>query len=230
MLDVDNRSGVDQVLGVELPEKGLLFSQIVKKLEQKPFPRESWERFTLPPDSGIFIVLIPEPDPSALAQLDGKDIVIKVYQGNRIRETRRIPVKVASDLLQPGTDLSGRFTGEEEEGQATAKPMSAASRTTALKGDTGPRPQQAAASVETRRRSDQGNGAWIWLLQIFNLALLVALGSYGIFFMLPRIQVLEDRLAKNEMFLHGSREAIRDELEQIKKEILQQCLHDTSGE
>lgn len=230
MLDVDNRSGVDQVLGVELPEKGLLFSQIVKKLEQKPFPRESWERFTLPPDAGIFIVLIPEPDPSALAQLDGKDIVIKVYQGNRIRETRKIPVKVASDLLQPGTDLSGRYTGEEEEGQATAKPMSSASRTAALKGDTGPRPQQAAASVETRRRSDQGNGAWIWLLQIFNLALLVALGSYGIFFMLPRIQVLEDRLAKNEMFLHGSREAIRDELEQIKKEILQQCLQDTSGE
>jgi len=68
---------------------------------------------------------------------------------------------------------------------------------------------------------------WLWILQIANLALLVAIGSYGIFFILPRIQVLEDRLSKNEMFLHGSREAIRDELEQIKKEILQQCLRET---
>jgi len=56
-----------------------------------------------------------------------------------------------------------------------------------------------------------------------NLALLVCLGAYGIFFVLPKIQVLQDRLAKNEMFIHGSREAIREELEEIKAEILKQC-------
>jgi hypothetical protein len=49
------------------------------------------------------------------------------------------------------------------------------------------------------------------------------LAGYGIFFMLPKIQVLEDRLAKSEMFIHGSREAIREELDEIKREILQQC-------
>jgi hypothetical protein len=49
------------------------------------------------------------------------------------------------------------------------------------------------------------------------------------FFMLPKIQVLQDRLAKAEMFIHGSREAIREELEQIKGEIIQQCERDASG-
>jgi hypothetical protein len=63
----------------------------------------------------------------------------------------------------------------------------------------------------------------VWIFQFFNLVLLAALAGYAIFFLLPKIQVLEDRLAKNEMFLHGSREAIREELEEIKAEILGQC-------
>ena len=45
-LNVDNRSGSDQVIGVELPEKELVYSQIVRKPEQKPIPREDWNRFT----------------------------------------------------------------------------------------------------------------------------------------------------------------------------------------
>jgi hypothetical protein len=219
ILDVDNRSGFDQILGVELPEKGLLYSQIVKKPEQARIPRESWERFTMASDSGIFIVLIPEPDPTALAQLDGKEIIIKVYQGNRIRETRKVPIKVAPDLKQGGVDLR---TGPSEEEETPSSRV-----TTGPRPAPGPRTQPAAAPVESGKRQDRGTGPWIWLLQIVNLVLLVAIGSYGIFFMLPRIQVLEDRLSKNEMFLHGSREAIRDELEQIKKEILQQCLEET---
>jgi len=225
MLNVDNRSGFDQILGVELPKKGFLVSQIRRRLEQTKIPPENWERFTMPADSGIFIVLIPEADPEALAQLDGKEIVIKAYQGNKIRETRRVPMKVAADLKKPGADLSSLERPTEQE---DLKPAGSATKALGPRGEmTGPRPQPATAPAESGRKASQGAGLWLWILQIVNLALLVAVGSYGIFFMLPRIQVLEDRLSKNEMFLHGSREAIRDELEQIKREILQQCLEET---
>jgi hypothetical protein len=225
MLNVDNRSGFDQILGVELPKKGFLVCQIRRRLEQTKIPSENWERFTMPADSGIFIVLIPEADPDALAQLDGKEIVIKAYQGNKIRETRRIPIKVAADLMKPGAPLSKMGGPTEPEDLRSESP---ATRTGPRPETTGSRPQPATApGAVSARQQDRGTGPWIWILQIANLALLVAVGSYGIFFMLPRIQVLEDRLAKNEMFLHGSREAIRDELEQIKKEILQQCLEET---
>ncbi len=223
MLNVDNRSGFDQIVGVELPTKGFLVYQIRRRLEQTKIPPENWERFTMPADSGIFIVLIPEPDPEALAQLDGKEIVIKAYQGNKIRETRKIPIKVAADLKKPGADLSSLPT--EQEDLKSAGPVT---KTPGPRSEmTGPRPQPATAPAESARKASQGTGLWLWILQIVNLALLVAIGSYGIFFILPRIQVLEDRLSKNEMFLHGSREAIRDELEQIKKEILRQCLEET---
>jgi hypothetical protein len=226
MLNVDNRSGYDQILGVELPKKGFLVSQIRRRLEQTKILQENWERFTMPADSGIFVVLIPEADPDALAQLDGKEIVIKAYQGNKIRETRKIPIKVAADLMKPGPRISPPEGPTEPEDLRSAR---AATKTPGPRPEmTAPRPQPATASAESARKQDRAAGLWwIWILQIVNLALLVAVGSYGIFFMLPRIQVLEDRLAKNEMFLHGSREAIREELEQIKKEILQQCLQET---
>jgi hypothetical protein len=42
--------------------------------------------------------------------------------------------------------------------------------------------------------------------------------------------LLEDRLAKTEMFIHGSRQAIREEMDQIKEEVLRQCLEKTEGE
>ena len=226
MLNVDNRSGFDQFLGVELPKKGFLVCQVRRRLEQTKIPPENWERFTMAADSGIFIVLIPEADPDALSQLDGKEIVIKAYQGNKIRETRRIPIKVAADLKKPGADLSSMQPPAEQE--EFRPPAGAATRTPGPRSEiTGPRPQPATAPGENARKTERGAGPWIWILQIVNLALLVAVGSYGIFFMLPRIQVLEDRLSKNEMFLHGSREAIRDELEEAKKEILQQCLQET---
>ncbi len=225
MLNIDNRSGFDQILGVELPAKGLMFTQIRRKPEQTKIEPENWERFTIASGSGIFIAVIPERDAAALEQLDGKEIVVKLYQGNKIRETRRVPIKIAADLKKPGADLSSLERPTEEEdlrsGVGTTTPAGP------RQAMTGPRPQPAAASAENAKKPPGGAATWIWILQIVNLALLVALGSYGVFFMLPRIQVLEDRLSKNEMFLHGSREAIRDELEQIKKEILQQCLEET---
>jgi len=71
---------------------------------------------------------------------------------------------------------------------------------------------------------------WIWIIQAVNLVFLAGLAVYGIFFILPKLQVLEDRLAKNEIFIHGSREAIREELDQIKQEILKQCQADLEKE
>ena len=71
---------------------------------------------------------------------------------------------------------------------------------------------------------------WIWILTVLNLILLMSLAAYGVFFVLPKIQVVEDRLAKNEMFIHGSREAIREELEQVKEEILSECRRDSQSE
>ena len=63
----------------------------------------------------------------------------------------------------------------------------------------------------------------IWILQIFNLIALIVLALYGAFFVLPKVQVLEARISKSEMFLHGVREAIREELDKTKEEILNEC-------
>jgi len=38
ILNVDNRSGLNQVLGIEFPERGLLYHQIIRKPEQTKIP------------------------------------------------------------------------------------------------------------------------------------------------------------------------------------------------
>jgi hypothetical protein len=219
ILNVDNRSGLDQVLGVELPEKGLLYFQIIRKPEQTKINRENWDRFTLAADSGIFIVLIPEADPAQLAQLDGKDIVIKVFQGTKVREPRKVPIKISSELRTPG---------RETPSEAAPEPPK---RTTV--SDTKPTPTpkpEPSTPVNSSRKDVQKTGTWLWALQIFNLVMLAGLGVYAIFFMLPKIQVLEDRLAKNEMFIHGSREALREELDRLKEDVLQQSEKNVDSE
>jgi hypothetical protein len=206
ILNVDNRSGLEQVIGVELPDKELLFFQkIVRKPEQRQIPQEEWDRFTLGPGAGVSIVLIPESDPASLTKLNGKDVLIKIYQGNRVREAKRVPIRVAADIRTPGR------TAPSPE-PSSVQPPTTPQRT----GPSPPQPRPAPAS-------NGWGGVLLWGLQIANLGLLVSLGIYGIFFMLPKIQVLEDRLAKNEMFIHGTREAIREELDQIKEEIVRQC-------
>jgi hypothetical protein len=220
ILNVDNRSGLDQVLGVELPEKGLLYFQIIRKPEQTKINRENWDRFTLASDSGIFIVLIPEADPSQLAQLDGKDIVIKVFQGTKVRETRKIPIKISSELRTTAGGTSPEPTPERP--KRPSEPDIKPAQT--------PKPEQQAASGNTSRKDVQKASPWLWALQIFNLVMLAGLGVYTVFFMLPKIQVLEDRLAKNEMFIHGSREALREELDQLKEEVSQQSERDVASE
>jgi hypothetical protein len=229
MLNVDNRSGNDQVIGVELPEKGFLYDQIIRKPDQTKIPRENWDRFTLAADSGIFIVLIPEPDPAQLAQLDGKDIIIKVYQANKIKETRKIPIKTSSDLRGsvPGSTLGPTTPRQAEEPRQPSKPEVGSSR---LKETGEPSTPAKQSPAETSQTNRPGGGLWLWVVQILNLVLLVGLAVYAIFFMLPKIQVLEDRLAKNEMFIHSSREAIREELDRIKAEILRQCQKDPAEE
>lgn len=231
IVNVDNRSGLDQVLGVDIPEKGLLYSQIIRKPEQTKINRESWNRFTVASDSGIFIVLIPETDPAQLAQLDGKEIVIKVLQGQKVRETRRIPIKTSSDLRGAGAGQPVREEPAVEPPGRTPKPepsRTAPSTDTDLVG-AGSRPEPSPTGDLTRKDSPKAS-MWLWILAIVNLVLLGGLACFGIFFMLPKLQVLEDRLAKNEMFIHQSREAIREELEKIKHEILQQCQKDSDSE
>jgi len=95
ILNIDNRSGIQQVVGIELPEKGLLYYQVIKKPEQTKVPRDSWKKFTIGPDSGVFVVMIPEPDPVQLSQISGKDVNVRVYQGTTVKDTVRVPIRVS---------------------------------------------------------------------------------------------------------------------------------------
>lgn len=239
ILNVDNRSGYPLIVGIELPEKGILYRQIIRKPDQIKVPRENWQRFTIDSDSGVFVVLIPESDPTELAKLEGKEIVVKVWEGDRIRETRAIPIRTAPDLrVAPGED-SDQFKGgfapppkdTRPSGPVVQKPETQESPPP--DGFSGPakEPKKGQSVVtDLSGRADSGGGPWLWAVQIFNFVLLAVLGMYGIFFMLPRIQVLEDRLGKSEMFIHSSREAIREELEEVKEEIIRQCRTEDGSE
>jgi hypothetical protein len=229
ILNVDNRSGFNQTVGVDLPQEGLfLYQKIIRKPEQTKVPRENWDRFTVEADSGIFIVLIPDPDPLQLAQLNGKEIVIRVLHGAETREVIRIPIKTSPDLRRPGgeapaptgagPDTTPTPTGIADTSDQDAKTIEEAGP---LSKDT------AASSDATKTKSYASDGLLLWILVVLGLLFGVAVGGYVIFFMLPRFQVLEDRLAKNEMFIHGSREAIREELELTKEEILKLCQRDS---
>jgi hypothetical protein len=234
MVNVDNRSGYPLMVGIELPEKGLLYYQIIRKPDQIKVPKESWQRFTIDADSGVFVVLIPESDPAELASLDGKEIVIKVWEGDRIRETRAIPIRTSSDIrVGPGDESAeGGFAPPPKE-PAARSPRMPESREPAPVTEPSPeRPTSRGVTVPTdlSGKAESGSGLWVWAVQVFNFVLLAVLGMYGIFFMLPRIQVLEDRLAKSEMFIHSSREAIREELEEVKEEIIRQCRTEDGSE
>jgi len=224
-IEVDNRSGMDQTVGVELPGTDLLyFQRIGRKNETAKIPEERWNRFTLAADSGISMFLIPESDPAKLAQLNGKEVLVKVYQGNKIKEAISIPIKTSSDIRSGAITKPSEGEPPTEPRTSTTKPETPKQQRVAS-GESAQSPggQEPAASSQSATKEEDWGGTSLWVFQIVNLALLVCLGIYAIFFMLPKIQVLQDRLAKNEMFIHGSREAIREELEEIKGEILRQC-------
>ncbi len=232
-INVDNRSGLNQVLGIEFPERGLLYHQIIRKPEQTKIPRDSWKRFTVGADSGIFIVMIPEPDQAQLVQLNGKEILIKIFQGNNVRETFRVPIKTASDLRLGSGDVPAR--SEIPASQPVQRTTSIAEPQVTGAGEgrevaSNLGRQAASASPATTQKVGSWSDIKTWVLQIVNLVLLAGLAIYGIFFMLPKIQVLQDRLAKNEMFIHSSREAIREEIELIKEEIQAQNVSHKNSE
>ncbi len=218
LITVENKSGLDQIFGVDPVEKGILYFQVVRIPEQNRVPKESWDRFSVAADSGFFIVVIPEPDPAQLLQLDGKEIIIKIYQGNKVRETRRIPIKIAEDLKIAGRKLSGpdRIIGESQSGKVdSAKAdLAVSGQASTTKGASG--------RIEAIGKERTKYSMWLWILQIVNLLLLAAMAVYTFFFILPKMQILEDRLTKNEMFIHNSREAIREELDHLKQEFMQQ--------
>ncbi|MGC8658671.1 MAG: hypothetical protein ACP5U1_06320 [Desulfomonilaceae bacterium] len=223
IVNIDNRSGLDQIIGVDIPEKDLLYTQIVRKPEQTKVPREIWDKFKITADSGIFVVLIPDPDPAKLAALNGKQLLIKMYQGDKVRQTIKVPIKTSG----APSETSTTSTVEEQDLKAASKPsgLPRAETSEALsvsKPQSHPSTGQAIPSKETFKGGGQ-IGAGIWIIQIFNLVALIAVALYGAFYVLPRVQVLEARISKNEMFLHGAREAIRDELDKTKEEILREC-------
>jgi hypothetical protein len=230
ILDVDNRSGLDQVLGVELPEKGLYYRTIRRKPDQTKVPDGDWKRFTVPANSGILIAMVPDPEPAQLEQLDGKEITIKVFQGNKLRETRRVPIRISPELKL----AQGEFgpSAEPPEVPEKAGSSSGMNRPTESQEPTSPVVVPSTAPSQPGRpvKTASSNNLWLWVVVIGNLAVLALVLVYGVSFVLPKIQVLEDRLAKNEMFIHGSREAIREELEQVKDEILKQCTGDATSE
>jgi len=218
LVEVENRSEQSQTIGVEVPELGWYLNKITRKPQQTTIPNDSWNRFTVDPGTGFTLWLIPPyKEPRQLATLDGAEVVIKFWDGNTVRDTRRIPIHVSRELIATAQESTG-----------TPPP---ANRTPRREPQPSPqtRPTETAPR-ESPREAGFSGGIWLWMLQIFNLVLLVALGAYGIFFMLPRVQVLEDRLAKNEMFIHGSREAIREELEEVKHDILRQARRDDPPE
>ena len=219
ILNIDNRSGMNMVVGIDLPEKGLLYYQIIKKPEQTKIPKEAWKRFSIPADSGVFVVLIPEPDPAQLAMINGKDISIRVYQGTAVKDTLRVPVTVAADLI-------GGY------GEIPAKADAVLPQTSMQAPSVTKKPSVSSEdpSGEAERRSEGPRSASnvgysdmkMWIFQAINLGFLAVLAAYVIFFLLPKIQVLQDRIAKSEIFLHHSRESIREELDAVKAEIISQ--------
>ncbi len=222
MLDVENRTSRPQVLGVTPPGEGLFADfKIVRKRAQTTIPEENWGRFTVDPNDGIFMDVVPNDDPRNLARLNGKEIRINVYEGTNVKEVKKIPIQVALELrLSSGTGGARQQTTDSSESEEPTR--ASQTGTTGLKGSgSSKRPEK---SNQPPGSTVGPTGVWIWILQILNMVLLVGGAGYGIFFILPKIQVLEDRLAKNEMFIHGSREAIREELEQTKKEIFSRCL------
>lgn len=221
IINLDNRSGLDQIVGIELPEKSLLYYQIVRKPEQTKVPRENWDRFNIPTDSGIFVVLIPDADPNQLAALNGKEILIKVYQGDRTRETLRVPIKTASDSEDKSTEtLQG---GIQVQDISSSKPKPVVEKQDTKDSDRSSTSPEVKTMAPASQLAPSAIGSTIaWVIIILNLIALLAVVGFGAFFLLPRIQVLEDRLAKSEMFIHGSREAIREELDLIKEEVFRQ--------
>ncbi|MFA6224205.1 MAG: hypothetical protein WC647_18045 [Desulfomonilaceae bacterium] len=224
IINIDNRSGLDQTLGVEIPEKDLLYSQIVRKPEQTKVPREIWDKFKVTADSGVFVVLIPDPDLARLSNLNGKQIQVKIYQGDKVRETIKIPIKTS--VGETGTSPVSSKSSAVQEQDLKAAAKTPGSTSSALE----PQKIEAAGTSSqktTQSREQESKTGWsivgIWIFQIFNLVALIGVILYGAFFLMPKVQVIEARLSKNEMFLHGAREAIREELDKTKEEILREC-------
>lgn len=237
-LNIDNPTGFNQTIGLEFPEEGLFYLiNVGRKLEQSPIAEQNWDRIVIPPDSGIFVILIPEAEPVYLTQLNGKEIKVKVYEENRVSQVKTIPISTSGELrLSSGNEVTDA-SGDESSPDLTFVPPD--QNTTEIEGpeespeegpEEGPepeaRPETGPSPTGTEAVASTGLGYMAWGIIIGAVALSLGAWGYVIFFLLPKIQALEDRLAKNEMFLHGSREAIREELEHTKAEILKERFQD----
>jgi hypothetical protein len=227
MINVDNRTGRDQTVGITVPKVGLSYSGVVRKPDQKRLPSEEWGRIIVAADAGIFIVLIP--DDKNPASVDGKEISIRIYDRDKVQDIK-IPVKVSPELRRMAeAGLTVGEAGDDKEAAATTGTDAATVGGEGIQVST--KDQTPKTDTRTRAKPEVISvSLWLWIIPVLSIGLLVVVGGYAIFFILPRIQVLEDRLSKSEMFIHGSREAIREELDEIRKEILQQCRQDIRAE
>ncbi len=225
-INIDNPTGFHQIIGLEFPDSKLFYMRKVHwRPEQTEVPEADWDNISIPPNSGLFIVVIPEPRPLALSQLHGAEIALKVYDGTQIAELIRIPISISRELRMPDSNDSGEINGGSDQGVGFIPPDQGDVQTTEPEPVENPDP----APNETPNAAHaQGIGLTAWAAIIVAVTVSIFVGLYVVFFVLPKIQALEDRLAKNEMFLHGSREAIREELEITKEEILKQCLSESS--
>jgi hypothetical protein len=81
IFDIDNKSESDLTIGIEMPNKGLSYSGVIRKPDQMRVPREEWKRCTLSPNSGVFIVVIPDEHRPRLEALDGTEIASGSIKG-----------------------------------------------------------------------------------------------------------------------------------------------------
>ncbi len=211
IINIDNRSGTDQVIGVESPEKGLLYYQIIRKPEQTKVPRDAWHKFSLAPESGIFIVIIPESDPIQLAQLNNKELQIKIYQGNRIRETIKIPIRTSAD-----SKIESVASSSIKESALTGDPQSSKAGTVSGTRLSGDKNSSRFESPPAESRAVASSGWFSWFLCALLVIAVGVLAGYTIFFVMPKVQYLEDRVAKNEMFLQVTRDKLKEEIQRLR--------------
>ncbi len=221
VLEVENRSGRELTFGVRPVEAGVSYFQITRKKAQSKVPKETWGKFTVPSDDGFSIWI--SPDPAQLDLLNGKEIVIQVVQDDQVRETRKIPIRVAADLR------SAQGSGVEQSvDQEPVRGPSASGTTTGAAGSASIASGKTSPTKESTRKETAKYSMWLWLFATANFILLAAIAIYTIFFIMPKLQVMEDRLTKNELFVHGIREAVRDEMDQLKKDLVQKQPHTES--
>ncbi len=227
-IDVRNISGRPIEVGIDFPQTGLYTKYVRRKPDQAKVEPQNFGRFPLEPGQGFFVVLIPERDPSQVAGLNNEAILITIWDGPHVAAQIPIQLEVSPELMSsaaaPSPDNNDALIDRPEVEIPPVTPGPTVRETTTENSvePAPPRPETPEQSAVPEARSSE---LILWAAVAVCLVIALALGGVILFLLIPRLQVLEDRLEKSEMFLHGTREAIREELEDVKEDIIRQCLH-----